>query len=75
MEDIRDLEKFLVDLLKGVDALLEIYVVGWELSLGLMASISGHVAIREVEIDYLVFRSTELLFDILLSPSCERREG
>jgi len=31
--DVRDLEELLVDLLQGVDALFELDVVGWELSL------------------------------------------
>ena len=31
---LRDLEKLLVDLLQGIDTLLQLDVVGWELSLG-----------------------------------------
>lgn len=31
---LRNLEKLLVDLLQGIDTLLQLDIVGWELSLG-----------------------------------------
>jgi len=46
VEDKRDLKEFLMYLFKGVDALLELNVVGWEFGLGSMASTARHRVIR-----------------------------
>lgn len=63
-----------MDLLESVDTLFEINVVRWKLSL---YSVQSAVALlpRLWEPLYLIVSSTELLLDVLLSSSSERREG
>lgn len=67
---VRHLQQFLVHQLEGIDTLLQLEIVGRQF--GLQGS-----ARRETvgALTRLVFGLAELLLDILLRPSRERREG
>lgn len=64
-------------LFEGINALLELNVIRWELRLDTMVQLrrhNPHELLTPWGKAYLVISSAQLLFDILLSPSCKRRE-
>jgi hypothetical protein len=86
---LRHLEHLRVDLLEGIDTLLELDIVRRELGLRWLCvnvvirlkyeAQSKLLRWRESEasesLSYLVISLSELLLDILLGPSSKRREG
>lgn len=72
---IRDLEHSVVDLLQGIDSLLELDVVRRELGLLHLRSTLRFLARQPWSRSHLIVGLAKLLLDILLRPGRKGREG